>query len=193
LRRRGLWGSSPDLHFNSLNTDLKPVMHEIGSIREYTWGRENVTPIQVDDRTPAWFDPYPGGQLTDFLSWGDVGAWALPLYNTNPPLAAELSRQILMWRMASARQEDQILAALRFVQDEVRYLAIEIGPNSNKPNSPSVVFKRRYGDCKDKSLLLTTILNEPGIDARPALVNTQGPKRLNQFQPSPFAFDNCIV
>src|SRR5262249_12706551 len=64
LRRRLLWASGRTLRFNSLNTDLQPVIRELGSLREYTWQRENVMPIQVDDRTPQWFDPYPGVQLS---------------------------------------------------------------------------------------------------------------------------------
>jgi hypothetical protein len=37
---------------------------------------------------------------------------------------------------------------------------------------PSVVFRRRYGDCKDKSALLVAILRAAEISAQPALVST---------------------
>jgi hypothetical protein len=88
---------------------------------------------------------------------------------------------------------DRVVAALRLVQDEVRYLGIEMGPYSHQPNTPSKVFERRFGDCKDKAILLTTILKELGIDAAPALVETEFGKELDQRQPSPYAFDHAIV
>jgi hypothetical protein len=86
-----------------------------------------------------------------------------------------------------------LLAALRFVQDDVRYMGIELGPYSHTPTQPTKVFQRRFGDCKDKSLLLSTILNSLGIEASPALVNTSAQFTLNDWQPSPFAFDHVIV
>jgi transglutaminase-like putative cysteine protease len=79
------------------------------------------------------------------------------------------------------------------VQDEVRYLGIELGTYSHTPTGPSKVFERRFGDCKDKTLLLATVLNELGIDARPALVNTDARRALDGWQPSPYAFDHVIV
>jgi hypothetical protein len=54
-------------------------------------------------------------------------------------------------------QEQQVLTVLQFVQEQVRYFGIEIGSSATKPANPSVVFARRFGDCKDKSLLFVTI------------------------------------
>lgn len=86
-----------------------------------------------------------------------------------------------------------MLAVLRFVQDEIRYLGIELGRHSHLPNPPARVLERRFGDCKDKSLLLCTALNALGIEAYPALVNTEAGRTLAERQPSPFAFDHVIV
>jgi hypothetical protein len=193
LRWRLLWPSGRSLHFRSLNTDLKPVTRDLAGNQEYTWELENVPALDPDDKTPTWFDPMPQVQLAEFSGWEDVVNWAAPLYKPVLPVPAELENQILAWRRESDRPEDQIQAALRFVQDEVRYLAIEIGPYSHQPSPPARVFKRRFGDCKDKSLLLATILSEIGIEAYPALVNTDAEQALSDFQPSPFDFDHCIV
>ena len=193
LRRRLLWGSARSLHFKGFNTNIEPAVREVGAFLEYTWERENVLPMQVDDGIPEWFNPYPTVQLSDFSGWDDVTGWAVPLFKTDIAAEPELVRQTLAWKAASPDTGDRLVAALRFVQDEVRYLAIEIGPYSNRPNPPSTVFKRRYGDCKDKSLLLVTMLNELGIESYPALVNTKSQNQVSRFQPSPFAFDHCIV
>lgn len=75
----------------------------------------------------------------------------------------------------------------------MRYLGIELGTYSHTPTKPSKVFERRFGDCKDKTLLLATMLNELGIEARPALVNTEVQRALDNWQPTPYAFDHVIV
>jgi transglutaminase-like putative cysteine protease len=36
-------------------------------------------------------------------------------------------------------------------------MGIEMGQYSHKANNPERVFKQRYGDCKDKSLLLVSM------------------------------------
>src|SRR5262249_16641657 len=51
----------------------------------------------------------------------------------------------------------------------------------------------RFGDCKDKSLLLSSILNELGVESWPALVNSRLGESLDNSQPTPFAFDHVIV
>jgi hypothetical protein len=83
------------------------------------------------------------------------------------------------------------LAALRFVQDDVRYMGMEIGAHSYQPEDPSVVFTRRFGDCKGKTFLLCAMLNELGFEASPALVHSRG--SLERHQPSPLAFNHVIV
>ncbi|MGH9825923.1 MAG: DUF3857 domain-containing transglutaminase family protein, partial [Blastocatellia bacterium] len=198
LRRCVVSPSGRTLYVRSLNTKLEPAVRELGDVREYTWQQHDVPALEFEDATPEWFNPIPGVQIADFETWADVVAWELPLFQlpvskAGASLSPELENQIRAWRDSSSRPEDQLSAALRFVQDDVRYMAIEIGPYSETPNPPSVVFKRRFGDCKDKSLLLVTVLNRLGIEAYPALVNTESEAAVGAFEPSPFVFDHCIV
>lgn len=83
--------------------------------------------------------------------------------------------------------------AIRFVQDDVRYLGFENGLNSHKPSDPLEVLNRRYGDCKDKSFLLSEILRAQGIEAYPMLVHSYNGKNLPESLPSPNLFDHCVV
>jgi len=64
-----------------------------------------------------------------------------------------------------------VLVALEFVQKQIRYFGTEIGPYSHRPASPETVLKRRYGDCKDKVALLSTLLDRLDIRATPILVS----------------------
>ena len=86
-----------------------------------------------------------------------------------------------------------MLAALRLVQSQMRYLGVEVGMNSHLPNPPSLVFDRRFGDCKDKALLTVALLSRLGIDANVALVNTSMQKGLAEGLPNPGSFDHVIV
>lgn len=83
-------------------------------------------------------------------------------------------------------------AVLRFVQDDVRYLAILFGESSYRPFPPDQVLRRRFGDCKDKSLLLVALLQQLGIKAEVALVHTAWKGHVRDLLPSPLAFDHAI-
>ncbi|HYX41187.1 MAG TPA: DUF3857 domain-containing protein, partial [Pyrinomonadaceae bacterium] len=193
LHARLLWPSARKLYVHPRNTDLQPVVNQSGAETEYVWERRNVPADEAEDQTPAWFDPSPSVQLSEFGSWADVAQWAAPLYQIKAQLSPALSAQVEKWRNEFAQPEARLLAARRFVQDDVRYLGIELGPYSHTPTQPDRVFQRRFGDCKDKSLLLATILNALGIEAQPALVNTQARHALDDWQPSPYDFDHVIV
>lgn len=191
LRARLLWPAGRKLYVRARQTDAQPSVRQEGEEVEYVWERREVPAVQAEDSTPDWFDPAPSVQLSEFETWADVARWAAPLYEVKG-LSPALRAQVAEWqRLPDA--EERLLAARRFVQDEVRYLGIELGPYSHTPTQPSKVFERRFGDCKDKSLLLSTILNALGIEAHPALVNTEARHTLDQWQPSPYDFDHAIV
>jgi hypothetical protein len=107
---------------------------------------------------------------------------------TSPALA----RLVEGWR-ALPTEEERARAAVRMVQDEIRYLGIESGPNSHRPHPPAQVLDQRFGDCKDKALLLSALLVGLGVQATPALVDTDSRHQLDEWLPTPFAFDHAIV
>jgi transglutaminase-like putative cysteine protease len=191
LHTRLLWPSARKLFIKPQQTELQPAVRQIGGETEYVWERRDVPAIETEDSTPTWFDPAPTVQLSEFETWADVARWAAPFYEVKT-ISPALKSQIEEWRKLPT-PEARLLAARRFVQDEIRYLGIEMGTYSHIPTQPSKVFERRFGDCKDKSLLLATILNSLGIEAHTALVNTDARHSLDGWQPSPYDFDHVIV
>ncbi len=59
-----------------------------------------------------------------------------------------------------------------FVQNKIRYVAIEIERGRFLPHEPKDALLNRYGDCKDKAFLLIVMLREAGIEAIPILTRT---------------------
>ena len=49
----------------------------------------------------------------------------------------------------------------------MRYLGFELGTGAYAARPPDEVYARRFGDCKDKSLLLATMLRELGVEVVP--------------------------
>ena len=193
LHRRLLFPVNRSLQIKYRGMTLEPAMTTNGEWREYTWERNKIDAVTQEDSTPEWFYAIPYVELCEFSNWDEVRNWALPLYQVKTPLSPELKKQIEQWRTASSNPEERFITALRFVQDEIRYLGIELGQHSHLPHNPSEVLAKRFGDCKDKSFLLTTILRALDIEAACTLVNTTAHRELENYQPSPYSFDHVIV
>jgi len=150
-------------------------------------------PVIVDDQQyPAWYQPYPLAQVARDQGWKQVVDWALPLYPRVDRLPDELEAKVQEWR-ALRDERARITAAVRLVQDEVRYFGVEMGENTHRPTAPAETWRRRYGDCKDKVYLLVSLLGRMDIRAVPALVSTTRGKAVSGFVPSASVFNHVIA
>jgi len=193
LYARLIWPSARPLTIKALNTDLQP-RHQAGTeYSEYEWQLNGQTARRLDADTPAWYDPYPAVQWSEYAQWGEVVQWALPLYQTPANLPSKLRAEVERIAARHAGPRERTAEALRLVQREIRYLGVEVGANSHAPNAPALVYARRFGDCKDKTLLLLTLLRALDVQADAALVNTQLRQGIAAGLPRPSAFNHVLV
>lgn len=189
---RLLWPRERPLHWRFHQGAARPSVTTLGEDLDHRWEASKVPARRVDDDTPAWHDPYRWVEWGEMASWADVARWAQPLYRPGPTTPA-LERIIKRMATDHADPEQRLLAALRWVQREVRYLGIEIGANSHAPHAPDLVLQRRFGDCKDKTLLTLALLRGLGIPAQAALVHTQLRASIGERLPTPWAFNHVLV
>lgn len=190
---RLLWPRRRDVHLAHYRTDMKPAIEERDDYREYRWEARRLPALLVEASAPGWYNPYPLVQWSEFGDWAAVVAWARPLYRVPARLTPALQAEVDRIARASRDPGARLLAVLRFVQREIRYLGVEIGAGSYAPSAPDLVLRRRFGDCKDKSLLAITLLRALGIDAHPALVNTRLRRGIKELYPAPDAFNHVLV
>lgn len=193
LHRRVLTDNSQPLVMRRLNTDVVPVVSELNGVTDTSFVVDNVEPYYDPEQTPAWRNWRGRLVFSDMQNWSDVVDWALPMYAMESQTPVELTNVAEQIRSAYQTPEEQIGVALQWVQDEVRYFGIELGTNSHRPSAPHETLSRRFGDCKDKTVLLIALLNELGYTAQPALVDTSHGLR-NEDQPYRLhAFDHVIA
>ncbi|WBL25017.1 DUF3857 domain-containing protein [Zunongwangia sp. HGR-M22] len=182
-----------DFEIKFFNGIDKPKITEHPNYTEYVIKNNNPKTTVYDNNTPAWYDASKSYQVSQFTSWNDVAK------NYNQYYQISVSDR--KWLRAKAKEiieadtvfDDPIVPLTRFVQDKIRYLGFENGLSSHKPSNPKEIFNRRYGDCKDKSFLLSELLKAYNIDAHPILVNSTFGNTVNKDLPSPNSFDHCIV
>ncbi len=186
-KRQITWAQLGD--FNSAR--LEPRVDEVGENTRLTFEGRELAAVEGEPSTPAEYLPGRIMQFSEFSDWHAVAQWASALFESpqsNPSLA-KLAETLAK----GGTQMAHATAALRWVQDEVRYFSVSIGENSHRPQLPEVVLRNRYGDCKDKSRLLVALLQQMGIQAKPVLVSAFAPRLPARVKPSPFWFDHVIV
>lgn len=189
VRHRLLWPIGRPLQWRGED----PVITMPGNRQELVWERSDVPAIDIEDALPSWFEPWKDVQLTEFASWQEVASWAHAMFQLDARSTKEVKALAAKISSENDTRDARITAAIRFVQDDVRYLGIEMGRNSHEPHQPWETLEQRWGDCKDKTFLLVSLLRELGVEAYPALVNTRLQRRLDEKLPSPFLFDHVIT
>lgn len=190
---RYLWPAGMTPQYKSLNGEFSFTKKTTGSGLE--WERVVVDAPAAQGESDVPTDAFQWGRvaISTMRDWSEVSRWAVELYKGDETLPAALKERLDAIAARSASPADRLTEALRFVQDEIRYVGEELGAGSYLPRRPATVVARGYGDCKDKSLLLSVALRHLGIDAVPALVSTRVGNRLPDLLPSPVEFDHVIV
>ncbi len=192
-RLRLLAPNTLDIYTKAHVVDEEPTITRHPRFTEYVWDANNLAAIEDEDSVPDWFPVYPSIQITSFGSWEDVVRDELKIYDIDNPLPEELKSFVDEIREAHEDKEDQLVAALKFVQDEIRYVAIHMGTGGYIPNTPEKTLRRRYGDCKDKTFLLLALMEALEIEGYPVLVDSDEGRGLDQYLPSRGLFDHMIV
>jgi transglutaminase-like putative cysteine protease len=175
-----------------LNSTLQRQERVLDGYREYRWAQENVPAIKVERDAPASYNPYAGVRWSEFADWKAVVEWGIPLYGQGVD-GPELEAAIEKIRSKVAAPAARVRAVLQQVQSDIRYLGVEVGTGSYIPTAPDTVFQRRFGDCKDKALLVIAMLRKLGVHAVPALVNTSRREAIGTALPAPNVFNHVVV
>lgn len=171
--------------------DIPAQEQRLGGRKILRFGADNLAAIDFEPHTPSDIDQFRQIQFSEFKSWQQVAQWASTLFDVS---ARNDSLDGVLATIGDVANEDEATQkALDYVQTKIRYLSVSLGENSHKPFTPDVVLARRYGDCKDKTLFLVTLLKRLGIEASPVLISATNQKGPGKLLPSPLAFDHAIV
>lgn len=176
--------------YKTIGGATEPAINQVNKLKRLEWHKKNIKPIFSDDATPRWYPAYPMAELSSFKNWPEVKMWERKLFDFSLP-TPEVDQFIKEENFQ--KTEEDLVRMIRFVQKDIRYLGMEMGIFSHKPHKPGKILTQRFGDCKDKSYLLSTMLRKVGIEAWPALVSTSLTKQLADHLPSSLIFDHVIV
>lgn len=136
----------------------------------YSWTLKNAKPIRFEENSPGYLHELPHidvyiknykvddkevrvlSEVSDLYKY--YSNFVKDLNKTEHPELKELSIQL------TQNQSDEInkvKSILYWVKDNIQYIAFENGYEGFIPREASVVFERKFGDCKDMANLISTM------------------------------------
>ncbi len=192
---RMTWPNAVPVRVRTTEGLPQPRREKDGSATSIEVTADDVQPLPPPKGAPSRFSKLRLVEVSDYKDWAEVSALMAPLYSRAATLAPDspLRAEIASIRAASTDPRVRAEAALRLVQDQVRYVALAMGTGNYVPADVATTWSRKYGDCKGKTALLLAILQALDIDSAPVLVATTGSDGLDADLPMVGLFDHVIV
>lgn len=190
-------------HTHPIGIETEPRISQKGDRTTYLWELTGIKPrieesyMSPDNKlqqailfSPKEFiiEEYTG----NFQSWTGYAEWYRRLSQGKAVLSQQAKQHAAGLVLPSDSDKQKVQKLYAFLQDYTRYVAIEPGLSGWQPSFAESVYSNRYGDCKDLSIFMISLLNEFKIKAFPALVRTRDIGGLIREFPSP-QFNHVIT
>ena len=187
---KAFWINYPESKPNESGSQLQWVISDVKAIRK----EAEMPPFDgVSGQMVVSFFPQGGASSRGFTTWPEMGTWYLNLINGRRDASSEIKQQVASLTASANNQFDKMKALAQFVQRDVRYVAIELGIGGFQPHAAPEVFQHRYGDCKDKATLLSSMLHEIGVESYYVLINTERGSVTPAMPANMGAFDHVVL
>lgn len=156
---------------------------------------ENIYTFKVSDLAPegryadapdnAWYSPHvvfyienyknEKGETVSYLS-NIKDLFELDktfVKNINKEIGSDLQHVIDSLTLHVTSAEEKARKIYSWVQQNIKYVAFEAGMEGFVPRDANLICSRRFGDCKDMSSILTTMLNKAGVTAYYTWIGTR--------------------
>ena len=195
LHARAVWDPSMQIHWKVSDPFGDVKEERLGSNMEATIDLHDVQPLVQPKGAPLRFVQLREIEFTSFQSWEEISRRLGPLYvrASELPASSPLNAEITSIKSTHHDPAGRAEAALRLVQDQVRYVFVGLNDGGLVPANVGETWTRRFGDCKAKTALLLAVLHALGVEAEPVAVNTLRGDGLNLKLPMIAWFNHVLV
>ncbi len=184
--------SSMELHVGQERLGVQPIVATKASQKIYSWTARDIPRLQQEPQMPGLAEISPYIHVSTFADWDALGAWYAKFIQDQWEVTGAVRAQVASLVKGLSSDEEKARAIHAWVARQTRYVGLEFGVHGYKPYKVRQIFERRFGDCKDKALLMTAMLREAGLDACMVLVRTRNLGAIADAPASLSAFNHAI-
>ncbi len=174
-----------------------------GGSNQWDWTVSDVKAIRQEAEMPpidgvagqmvVSFYPQGGAANNGINSWQQMGNWYLKLTTGRRDASPEITQQVASLTTSASTQLEKMKALAQFVQHDIRYVGIELGIGGFQPHAASETFVHRYGDCKDKATLMSSMLSRIGVESFYVVINSERGSVNSDTPANPWSFDHVVL
>lgn len=142
---------------------------------------------------PPFIERVPYATLGTIEDWNALGRTYAALIAKQTVIDADIRAAVQEVISGARTPREKVEAIYAWVIENTRYVALEFGIHALKPYEVTSVFRRRFGDCKDKAALMVAMLREAGIGANVVVLRTSDLGLPDTTIPSLSYFNHAIV
>lgn len=170
-------------YYKQLNTDIVPSEVVVGNQKIYHWRIENLPAVKPEPYSPPYtsilpivmcsphefeFDGYKGSMA----SWEDYGHFMNELYQDRDILPDALLSEVKNLTKNAQTPQEKIQLLYDYLQENTRYVSVQLGIGGWQPFDAEYVYKNKYGDCKALTNYMKALLQAVDIKAYPVLIKS---------------------
>jgi hypothetical protein len=187
---KALWFNYPETKPTENGSQLQWTISDVKSIRE----EAEMPPLAgVSGQMVVSFFPQGGPSLRGFSNWPEMGNWYQNLTSGRRDASPEIKQEVTTLTASAKTPLDKMRALAQFLQHDIRYVAISLGIGGFQPHAAPDVFTHRYGDCKDKATLLSSMLSQIGVESYYVVINSERGSVTADTAANIGAFDHVIL
>ncbi len=181
-------------HFNRERLDQEPVVTETeDDTRVYEWVVWDMPKIRQEIGMPGPVEIFPQVQVSTYGSWDEFAKWWWSMIRDQHIASEDIKAKVTELTAEKESRLDKVRAIYEFVTGEVTYQAWEFGVHGYKPYTTTSIFDKKEGDCKDKAILMNTMLREIGVESYPVLIMAEEPRPIRDMSLAMVGqFNHCI-
>ena len=170
-----------EFYYKALNVDIEPKIGESGGRKLYNWTVKDLPAIKYEPYGPVQsailprilFSPhqfYFAGYRGSMASWKEYGQFMNALYEGRDELPKELLLEIKELTSTAQTNREKIDILYQYMQENMRYVSVQLGIGGWQPFDANYVSKNKYGDCKALTNFMKAMLKAVDIKAYPVLI-----------------------
>ncbi|TAE26680.1 MAG: DUF3857 domain-containing protein [Cytophagales bacterium] len=169
------------LRYKAFNLNKPVERQDEANQTVYVWTLTNQPAIELESMAPPARELVPilytaptAFEVQDYTgtitNWKELGRFYHVLNRDRDALPAELKTQIVQLTAGEATAMGKIRKVYEFVQQNTRYVSVQLGIGGWQTIAAEKVAATKYGDCKALTNYTKALLNVVGIPAVEALV-----------------------
>jgi hypothetical protein len=162
------------LRHKAFNYKGEPVTKTEKGVKGYRWEVKNLSAVSRPFASPLWNELTPTiyfgpsdfeieGYKGNATTWTEFGKFQLQLNEGRDKLPPALMQKVNELTQGLSGTEEKVKRLYEFMQQNTRYISVQLGIGGLQPFDASYVAQKGYGDCKALSNYMQSLLKAAGI------------------------------